>query len=65
MGLLGEVTEVISSQLKANIKNINIATTDGIFEGNIKLDVFDSEDVKTICKRLKKIPSIKVASRVE
>ena len=62
MGLLNEVTQVISRQLNVNIRKLSIETTDGIFEGNIQLYV---HDVKTICNNLKQIQNIKQVTRVE
>ena len=59
MGLLNEVTQVISRQLNVNIRKLTIETNDGIFEGKIQLWVHDVEDVKTICNNLKKIQNIK------
>lgn len=54
MGLLNEVTQVISRQLNVNIRKLTIETEDGIFEGKIQLWVHDVEDVKTICKQSEK-----------
>ena len=65
MGLLKEVTQVISRQLNVNIRKLTIETNDGIFEGQIQLWVHDVEDVKTICNNLKKIQNIKQVNRVE
>lgn len=65
MGLLNEVTQVISRQLNVNIRKLNIETNDGIFEGKIQLWVHDVEDVKAICNNLKKIQNIKQVNRVE
>ena len=65
MGLLNEVTQVISRQLNVNIRKLTIETEDGIFEGKIQLWVHDVDDVKTICNNLKKIQNIKQVSRVE
>ena len=65
MGLLNEVTQVISRQLNVNIRTLAIETNDGIFEGKIQLWVHDVEDVKTICNNLKKIQNIKQVNRVE
>ena len=45
MGLLNEVTQVISRQLNVNIRKLSIETTDGIFEGNIQFYVHDVDDV--------------------
>ena len=65
VGLLNEVTQVISRQLNVNIRKLSIETTDGIFEGNIQLYVHDVDDVKTICNNLKQIQNIKQVTRVE
>ena len=65
MGLLNEVTQVISRQLNVNIRKLTIETEDGIFEGKIQLWVHDVDDVKTIYNNLKKIQNIKQVSRVE
>lgn len=65
MGLLNEVTQVISRQLNVNIRKLAIETNDGIFEGKIQLWVHDVEDVKTICNNLKKIQNIKQVNRME
>ena len=65
MGLLNEVTQVISRQLNVNIRKLTIETEDGIFEGKIQLWVHDVDDVKTICNNLKKIQNIKQVRRVE
>ncbi|MEG0463894.1 RelA/SpoT family protein [Bacteroides sp.] len=65
MGLLNEVTQVISRQLGVNIRKLNLETNDGIFEGKIQLYVHDVDDVKAICNNLLKVPNIKSVTRVE
>ncbi len=65
VGVLNEVTQVISRQLNVNIRKLNIETNDGIFEGKIQLYVHDVEDVKTICNNLLKVKNIKSVTRVE
>lgn len=65
MGLLNEITDIISKQLNVNIRKLDIETNEGIFEGKIQLWVHDVEDVNQICTNLKKVPYIKSASRVE
>lgn len=65
MGLLNEVTQVISRQLNVNIRKLTIETNDGIFEGNIQLYVHDVDDVKKICNNLKLVQNIKQVTRVE
>ena len=65
VGLLNEVTQVISRQLGVNIRRLDIGTNDGIFEGKIQLYVHDVDDVRTICNNLKQIRNIKQVTRVE
>ena len=65
VGLLNQVTQVISQQLNVNIRKLSIESNDGIFEGKIQLYVHDVQDVKTITTNLRKISNIKYVSRVE
>ncbi len=65
VGLLNEVTRIISGQLNVNIRKLDIDATDGIFEGKIQLYVHDVDDVHTICNKLKLIQNIKQVTRVE
>ncbi|MBQ8674021.1 MAG: bifunctional (p)ppGpp synthetase/guanosine-3',5'-bis(diphosphate) 3'-pyrophosphohydrolase [Bacteroides sp.] len=65
VGLLNEVTQVISRQLNVNMRKLTIETNDGIFEGKIQLYVHDVEDVRTICDNLKQIQNIKKVTRID
>ena len=63
LGLLSDVTQVISRQLNVNIRKLTIETVEGIFEGNIQLYVHDVEDVQAIIAQLKRIDSIQEVIR--
>ena len=65
MGLLNEITQIISRQLNVNIRKLEMETTDGIFEGKVQIYVHDVEDVKAICNNLRKIKNIKEVTRLE
>ena len=65
VGVLNEVTQVISRQLNVNIRALNIRATDGIFEGKIQLYVHDVDDVRVICNNLKQIQNLKEVIRME
>ena len=65
MGLLNEVTQIISRQLNVNIRKLTIETNDGIFEVRIHLYVRDVADVRTICNNLKQVQNIKQVTRIE
>lgn len=64
IGILHQLTGVLSDQLNININKLTVSTTDGIFEGEIQLGVHDVEDVKTICHNLKSIEGIEEVTRI-
>lgn len=65
IGVLNQVTQIISQQLNVNIHKLYIESNDGIFEGRIQLFVHDVDDVNTICENLKKVENIKRVTRIE
>ena len=64
VGMLNEITQVISSQMSVNIHKVTITCEDGIFDGNIELKVHDRDDVKKIMDNLKHIPDLKEISEI-
>jgi GTP pyrophosphokinase len=64
VGLLNEITQIVSSQMNVNIHKILITCDDGIFDGSIDLRVHDREDVKQIIQNLKKIADLKEISEI-
>ncbi|MBR5478124.1 MAG: bifunctional (p)ppGpp synthetase/guanosine-3',5'-bis(diphosphate) 3'-pyrophosphohydrolase [Bacteroidaceae bacterium] len=64
MGVLHQITTIISQQLNTNIQKIHIESNNGIFEGTFWINVHDVQDVKNICENLKKISSIKTIARI-
>lgn len=65
VGIMSDVTQVISRQLNVNIRRLNVETNDGIFEGKIQLYVHDVDDVKRVITKLLKVPNVKTVNRVE
>ena len=64
VGLLNEITQIVSSQMNVNIHKIMITCEDGIFDGSIDLRVHDREDVKQIIANLRKIADLKEISEI-
>ena len=64
VGMLNEITQIISSQMNVNIHKVSITCEDGVFEGNIALHVHDREDVKTIVNNLKSVADLKEISEI-
>ena len=64
MGLLSQITQVISHLLNVNIRKFEIEANEGVFEGRIQLNVHDTTDVAAVMDNLKQIPDIKQVARV-
>ena len=64
VGLLNEITQIISAQMSVNIRNLNITCEDGMFDGTLELRVHDREDVRLIISNLKAIKDLKEISEI-
>jgi len=65
VGLVNDVTRIISNELKVNMRSITIDTNDGIFEGNIMLFVHDTTHLETLMKKLYKVNGIVNVTRFD
>lgn len=65
IGILHEMTGILSGELNINIHRLVVNTQDGIFESEIQMDVHDVEDVKTICNKLKHMEGVEEVTRVD
>ena len=64
LGMLNEITQVISSQMNVNIHKLTITSEEGIFDGSIELRVHDRDNVRAIMHNLKAIPDLKEISEI-
>jgi len=64
LGLVNEVTKVISGNMHVNIKNISFETDHGMFSGKITVVVKNNNLVDKLMNRIKKINGIEKVSRV-
>jgi len=64
LGLVSEVTKVISGNMHVNIKNLNFETEHGIFKGKITVVVKNNNLVKKLMERIKKINGIEKVRRL-
>jgi len=65
IGLINEVTNVISTELNVNIRNINVSVYDGIFEGTIDLYVHHTRDLNNLILQLSNVKGIASVKRIE
>ncbi|MGE5348444.1 MAG: RelA/SpoT family protein [Actinomycetota bacterium] len=65
IGLLNEVTTIISKELNVNIRNVNVSVYDGIFEGTIDLYVHHTRDLNNLIMQLSNLRGIASVKRIE
>lgn len=58
VGLVSDLTRVISNELHINMRSLTIDTKDGVFEGNIKLYVHDTGHLETLMRKLERIGGV-------
>lgn len=58
MGMVNDITKVISNELQVNMRGITIDTNDGIFEGQIMVYVNNAEHLTQLVKKLKAIMGV-------
>ncbi len=65
VGILSDITTIISKTMKTNIRSITVDTEDGIFEGIIVLYVQDIEHLRRLMQRLRQVEGIHGVYRLE
>jgi GTP pyrophosphokinase len=64
LGLVNEITKVISSNMHVNMKSLNFDSDDGVFSGKINLVVKNNTMLKKLIDKLKAINGIDKVTRV-
>ena len=64
IGLLNEVTALISNQMNINIHKVMITSEEGIVDGVFDLRVHDREDLKVVIDGLKKIEGLQEVAQI-
>ena len=64
IGMVNDVTKVISSNMQVNIYNLNISGEHGVFDGKITVGVKNNEQLKKIIELLKKVEGIDKVERL-
>ncbi|TYZ06029.1 bifunctional (p)ppGpp synthetase/guanosine-3',5'-bis(diphosphate) 3'-pyrophosphohydrolase [Hymenobacter lutimineralis] len=58
VGLVNDVTRIISNALKVNMRSITIDSNDGMFEGQIMVFVNDTDHLNKLIQRLSKVNGV-------
>lgn len=65
IGMINEITSIISKQLSVNIRTVNFDVHDGIFEGLLDLYVHNTADLNNLIMNLSKIKGVDKVKREE
>lgn len=65
VGLVSDLTTVISKNLKTNIRSITIESEDGVFEGTVVMLVSDLKHLRRLVQRLSRIEGVFGVYRLE
>jgi GTP pyrophosphokinase len=63
VGIVNKITEVISNELNVNMKSIFFEANDGLFEGKIKVLVYDTEHLDTLMRKFELVEGVKRVER--
>lgn len=65
IGIVNNITKVISSEHNVNMRSINFDTDDGIFEGTIMVYVHDTKHLSHMMDNLKKVKGVNKVTRID
>lgn len=65
MGMINDITTVISSSMGMDMKSMSIESNDGIFTGNINLEVKNKSQLEETFKKLKNIDGVSIVRRLQ
>jgi len=64
ISIVSNITSVISKDEKLALRSININSNDGLFQGNLEVQLEDTSRLESLIKRLKAIKGVKQVERI-
>ena len=58
LGIVNKLTEIISNQQNVNMKFISFETNDGLFEGRIKVLVYDTQHLEQLMSKFEQVEGV-------
>jgi guanosine-3',5'-bis(diphosphate) 3'-pyrophosphohydrolase len=58
MGIVNKLTEIISNQHNVNMKSISFETEDGLFEGRVRVMVYDTEHLDQLMRKFEQVDGV-------
>ncbi|MBO1362379.1 bifunctional (p)ppGpp synthetase/guanosine-3',5'-bis(diphosphate) 3'-pyrophosphohydrolase [Prevotella sp. A2931] len=64
IGIVSNITNIISKEEKIVMRSINIDSNDGIFKGNLVVQLDDKGKLETLLKRIRTVKGVKQVERI-
>ena len=64
LGIINNITSIISKEEKILMKSINIDSHDGLFSGNLNVLVADTSKLESLLKKLRTVRGVKSVTRI-
>ena len=64
IGIVNNITSIISKEEKIMMRGINIDSNDGLFRGNLTVDVEDTSRLERLIKKLRNVKGVKQVTRI-
>lgn len=64
IGVVNNITSIISKEENILIRSLSIDSDDGLFRGNLKLQIDDNNRLQTIMKKIKDVKGVKIVERI-
>lgn len=65
VGIINKITNVVSGEMKMNMRSMSIESGDGLFEGTIMVFVNHKEELDDLCNRLEELEGINKVVRLD
>lgn len=65
LGMVSRLSDVISREMRVNIRNISVNSNEGLFEGTIKVFVMDTAHLDVLLHKILRIKGVLKASRYD
>ena len=63
IGIVTNITSIISREKNATLRNISIDSNDGLFQGHLTIGVSDTHALSTLIKKIQTVKGVKEVQR--
>ncbi|MCI7017507.1 MAG: RelA/SpoT family protein, partial [Prevotella sp.] len=64
IGIVNNLTSIISKDEKLTLRSISIDSNDGLFSGNLVVNIDDTSRLEALIKKLKAVKGVKQVTRI-